>query len=60
MFNYSAITIHQLDTKLDETEVAYQPMLAIWAIQIAISCGWYRKNAPPTCRTFFRKRIFAV
>ena len=35
---------NQSDTKFDESEAAYQPMLAIWAIKIAISCGWYRKK----------------
>jgi hypothetical protein len=31
--------IHEIDTKSDQTEVAYQPLLAVWTIQIAICCG---------------------
>lgn len=37
----SAISLS--DIKFDETGDAYRPLLAIWAIKMAISCGWYRK-----------------
>lgn len=50
--------INQLDTKFDETEVAYQPMLTIWAIKIAISCGWYRKKHPNKLPNIFHEDDF--
>lgn len=59
MFNYSSINIQQLDTKFDEAEAAYQPMLAIWAIQIAVSCGWYRKKRPNKLPDIFQEDDFA-
>ena len=59
MFNYSAINIHQLESDSDETEVAYQPLLAIWAIQIAINCGWYRKPRPTKLPEIFQEDEFS-
>lgn len=46
------------DTKFDETEAAYQPMLATWAIKIAISCGWYRKKHPNKLPDIFQEDDF--
>ena len=50
--------INQIDTRFDETEVAYQPMLAAWAIKIAISCGWYRKKRPTKLPNIFQEDDF--
>lgn len=59
MYPRSSINIHHLDTKFDETEIAYQPMLAIWAIQIAICCGWHRKKRPTKLPDIFQEDDFA-
>lgn len=47
-----------LETKSYETEEAYQPMLAIWAIKIAISCGWYRKKRANQIPNIFQEDDF--
>jgi len=54
MFKAHNSAINLSDIKFDETEAAYQPLLAIWAIKLAIACGWYRKphahKLPPILR----------
>lgn len=59
MRHFSGINIHEIDTKFDQTEVAYQPLLAIWAIQIAICCGWHRKRRPTKLPDIFQEDDFA-
>ena len=46
------------DIKFDETEAAYRPLLAIWAIKLAICCGWYRKPHAQNCRQFYARMTF--
>ena len=53
------MNIHEIDTKLDQEEVAYQPLLAIWAIKVAIACGWYRKKRPTKLPDIFQEDDFA-
>jgi transitional endoplasmic reticulum ATPase len=43
--HYNTSYPNQLDAKSDHTEMSYQPMLAAWAIKIAISCGSLRKKS---------------
>ncbi|MEI7995061.1 MAG: ATP-binding protein [Methylococcaceae bacterium] len=59
MRHFSGINIHEIDTKFDQTELAYQPLLAIWAIQIAICCGWHRKRRPTKLPDIFQEDDFA-
>lgn len=46
------------DIKFDETEAVYQPLLAIWALKLAIICGWYRKKHPNKLPDIFREDDF--
>lgn len=58
MRHFSGINIHEIDTKFDQTELVYQPLLAIWAIKIAICCGWYRKMRPTRLPDIFQEDDF--
>ncbi len=46
--------------KFDETEAAYQPLLAIWAIKLAITCGWYRKKRADKLPDIFQEEDFVA
>lgn len=59
MRHYSATNINHLDTKFDDTVSEYQPLLAIWAIQIVIFCGWYRKSRPTRLPDIFEEDDFS-
>jgi hypothetical protein len=59
MFRHSAINIHAVDTALDQSEVAYQPLLAIWAIKIAIACRWHEKTRPTRLPEIFQEDEFS-
>lgn len=48
------------DMKFDETETAYQPLLAIWAIKLAITCGWYRKKRADKLPDIFQEEDFVA
>jgi SpoVK/Ycf46/Vps4 family AAA+-type ATPase len=55
----SSLSVHDTNTNLDQTELAYQPLLAIWTIQMAIYCGWYLKKAPNRLPDIFHEDEFS-
>jgi len=59
MFKAHNSAINLSDIKFDETEAAYQPLLAIWAIKLAIACGWYRKPHAHKLPLILREDDFA-
>jgi SpoVK/Ycf46/Vps4 family AAA+-type ATPase len=46
------------DIKFDDAETAYQPLLAIWMLRLAITCGWYRKKYPNRLPEIFHEDDF--
>lgn len=59
MFNYLEIQSNSLGADESTDEEAYQPLLAIWAIQLAISCGWYKKTSSNQMPSIFRGDDFS-
>jgi len=51
--------INLSDIKVSATESAYQPLLAIWAIKLAIACGWYMKKHTRRLPDIFHEGEFA-
>ena len=59
MLKAHSSVINLSDIKVSATESAYQPLLAIWAIKLAIACGWYMKKHTRRLPDIFHEGEFA-